>query len=226
MVRYDEVAAAIAATGMLARGGFGVRPDDAVPDLPDGRPAVSVVMVGNVAGAMWDRFRAEQRDEPDPLDAWTRRTLAPVAARFGAAFVHPSDQPYPPVSRWAQRADDVWPSPIGLLVHHRVGLWHAYRGVFVFAEEVSGLPPTGEAVSPCPGCDSPCLTTCPVDAFTVAGLGVEYDHETCRTHVRSSAGASCLTDGCAARRACPVHPGGAYSADQMRFHMTAFVGDA
>ena len=209
---------------MVARGAFGVRPDDEVPDLPDGRPAQSVVMIGNtggVDGPMWRRFTAERRDEPDPLDAWTRRTLTPVADRFGAVLIHPSDRPFRPFQRWAQRAADVWPSPIGLLVHPDDGLWHALRGALVFGADLTGAPPTGDAVSPCVGCDQPCLTTCPVGAFTVGA----YDHEVCRDHVRSGIEPACATRGCAARLACPVHPGGAYGTEQMRFHMAAFVGD-
>ena len=54
---------------MVARGAFDVTAADQVPDLPDGRAARGVVMVGNRSdGAMWHRFTAERRDEPDPLD--------------------------------------------------------------------------------------------------------------------------------------------------------------
>lgn len=217
---YADIAAAVEPTGMLARGGFVVGPDDSVPPLADGSRPAAVVIVGNVGGAMWPTFRAEERDEPEPLDAWTRRRLGPIADRFGAELVHPSDEPFQPFQRWAQRASDVWQSPIGLLVHPTDGLWHALRGAFLFAEPVDGLPPTGVATSPCVGCDAPCLTTCPVDAFSPDG----YDHEACRGHVRSGEEPVCLEQGCAARRACPVNADGYYGPDQMRFHMRAFVG--
>ena len=217
---YRDLASAIEPTGMVARGGFAVGPDDPVPVLADGRRPATVVIVGNVGGTMWPIFRAEERDEPDPLDAWTRRRLRPIAERFGAEFVHPSDEPFQPFQRWAQRASDVWQSPIGLLVHPTDGLWHALRGAFLFADPVEGLPPTGVATSPCIGCDAPCLTTCPVDAFTADG----YDHVSCREHVRSGDEPECLEAGCAARRACPVAADGSYGPDQMHFHMRAFVG--
>lgn len=220
-VRYPDVAAAIEPTGMVARGGFAVQSDDVVPDLADGRRARAVVVVGNIGGAMWPRFRREERDEPDPLDAWTRRTLRPIAESFEAELVHPSDTPFQPILRWAQRAADVWQSPIGLLVDPEHGLWHAYRGALLFSNEVVDLPATGTATSPCIGCHQPCLTTCPVEAFRPG----EYDHEACRAHVRSGAEPTCLTDGCAARRACPVNADGYYGPDQMLFHMRAFVGD-
>lgn len=221
-VRYDEIANAVAPTGMLVRGGFVPGADDHVPALPDGRRVRSVIVVGNVGGAIWPRFRADERQVPDPLDDWTRRLLRPIADRFDARFVHPSDRPYIPMQRWARRADDVFESPIGLLIHPDHGLWHAYRGAFLFAEPVAGLPQVGQRTSPCDTCVArPCLTTCPVGAFTVGA----YDHERCRGHVRSGDEPTCLTGGCAARRACPVGADGYYDVDQMTFHMRAFVGD-
>lgn len=219
-VEYRDISAAIAPTGMVARGGFVTTADDAL-DMPDGRSVRSVVIVGNIGGAMWKRFRDEQQPGPHPLDRWTRETLAPIAATFSAAFVHPSDQPFRPFQRWAQRADDVWPSPIGMLIHSEYGLWHAYRGAFLFAEPVRGLPSVGNAVSPCDSCDGrPCLMACPVNAFTAAG----YDTVACASHVGSGGDPDCLHEGCAARRACPVGAGRRYDADQMLFHMRAFVG--
>lgn len=226
MVRYEAVAAAVAPTGMLARGGFEPGPADAVGPFPDGRAVRTVVVVGNIGGAMWPQFRAGARPVPDPLDDWTRRVLVPVAERFGAAYVHPSDEPFVPMQRWARRADDVFESPIGLLIHPDHGLWHAYRGALLFAEPVVGLPPVGRRSSPCDGCaDRPCRTACPVGAFVTDGARlVSYDHVRCREHVVSGAGPQCASAGCAARRACPVNADGAYGPEQMAHHMRAFAG--
>lgn len=221
MPTYTDVVGALADTGMIARGGFVVADDDVVPVLPDGRPCRTVIVIGNVGGAMWGPFRAEETPGPHPLDRWARATLQPIAVRLGAEYVHPSDEPFQPFQRWAQRADDVWQSPIGLLVHPVHGLWHAYRGAFLFPTEMTGLPPTGERPNPCLTCaDQPCLSTCPVDAFTSSG----YDSESCAGHVRSGEQPACLDVGCAARRACPVGVEFRYGPDQMRFHMEAFVG--
>jgi hypothetical protein len=221
VVRHADLAAVVEPTGMILRGGFEVTDSDGVPPLPDGRPAHTVVIVGNVGRAMWPHFIDGRRDEPDPLDAWTRRTLGPIAESFGAHFLHPSDQPYRPFQRWAMRAGEVWPSPIGLLIDPMHGLWHALRGAFVFAGPVAGLPPAHTATSPCVTCPQPCLTACPVDAFTPG----DYDHERCRAHIRSGTDPDCLHLGCAARRACPVNVDGHYGPDQMLFHMRAFTGD-
>lgn len=214
---YSDIASAVEEHGFIARGLFR---DET------GR---SVVIVGNTAADMWDHFEDGRRDEPDPLDAWTRRCLDPIATRFDAEFVHPSDEPFVPFQQWAQRADTVWPSPIGLLIHPRYGLWHAYRGAFVFpvGREVvfdrtsNGPPHDNEATNPCLLCaDQPCLSTCPVDAFSSAG----YDHIACRNHVAGESSPDCLHEGCAARRACPVGVGLEYGSAQMLFHMRAFSG--
>lgn len=224
-VEYSDLAAAVGEIGMVARGGFDadawVDPASPIPALADGRPTRTVVVVGNVGGAMWPHFRRGERREPDPLDGWTRRELGAIAARFDAGFVHPSDRPFQPFQRWAQLADDVWPSPIGLLIHGEHGLWHAYRGALLLPTPVLGLPATGATASPCATCrDQPCRSTCPVGAFTSDG----YDSVACTEHVRSDEEPRCLVTGCAARRACPVNAGGHYADDQMRFHMEAFVG--
>lgn len=226
-IDYDVVASAIAATGMIARGGFVPAPLDDVPPLTDGRTVRTVVVIGNVGGSIWDRFRSDERDVADPLDDWTRRMLLPIADRFDAEFVHPSDEPFIPMQRWARRADDVFESPIGLLIHPEHGLWHAYRGALLFATQVTGLPAVGVLTSPCAVCvDQPCRTACPVGAFVTSERTlIGYDHERCRVHVRSGDEPTCLTRGCAARRACPVNADGHYDVDQMTFHMRAFVGD-
>lgn len=200
--------------------------------LPDvaGRPATAIIVVGNVGGEMWPHFRgADPGGTPadDALDDWTRSCLQPIADRFGAVYLHPSDRPYRPVQRWAVAADVVEPSPIGLLVHPEFGLWHAYRGVFVVADAIADATVDATAVapdgpgSPCLTCpDQPCLTTCPVDAI---GPG-RYDVEACRGHVAGGSDPACATEGCAARVACPIGVGFRYGPDQMAFHMQAFVG--
>ncbi len=215
-VHYNRITEALVPKGLLARGGFAPEAGDGL-----GEDARCVVMVGNAGPMMWPVFAQERQDEPDAMNAWARRTLAPVAEQLGAAPVYPFDgPPWLPFQRWAQRAEPVFPSPIGMLIHPEHGLWHAYRGALIFAEDVEGLPEYDEISSPCESCaDKPCLTTCLVGAFTTDG----YDVPACADHMRKPDGADCLNLGCRARRACPVGQRATYLPDQAAYHMAAFL---
>jgi hypothetical protein len=215
---WPIVHAAIAETGLTAFGGCAVRPVD-VPAAADGGWS-SVVLVGNAGPAMWTRFAQERRDEPNPLDAWSRRVLAPVAASFGARDVYPSDTPYLPFQRWALQALPVHASPLGLLIHREFGLWHAFRAALLFRHQIAGLPVPDTSASPCATCDKrPCLTACPVGAFGPDGFAVAA----CASHLRARTAPACGDLGCQARAACPVGPSWRYGRDQLQFHMAAFA---
>jgi hypothetical protein len=122
--------------------------------------------------------------------------------------VFPNDQPYRPFQVWAQAAEPVFPSPIGMLIHPEFGLWHAYRGALLFEEKLE-LPPRADATRPCDSLrGQACLTACPVGAFSPNADGSStYDVGSCADHLRTDAGQTCLTGGCAARNACPVGRG-------------------
>ena len=219
-VTYQHVVAALLPTNLVARGGFRVDSHEHVGTVR------TIVVIGNIGSAMWSKFTSERTLGPDPLDRWTRQQLTPIAESLGASLVHPSDEPFHPFQRWAQRAEDVWSSPIGLLIHREHGLWHAYRGAFLFGHEITDLPTIGLSVSPCLSCaDQPCLSACPVDAFGTDASGtLTYDSDRCRAHVAGAGAPRCANDGCAARCACPINAGGKYESEQMAFHMAAFVG--
>ncbi|MBT7148462.1 MAG: hypothetical protein HN893_16285, partial [Rhodospirillales bacterium] len=126
--------------------------------------------------------------------------------------------PYNPFQQWAMRADCVYPSPIGPLIHPDYGLWHAYRGALLI-NEVLDLPDPDTRPSPCDSCeDKPCLNTCPVSAFSPGA----YDTKTCANHLATPKGEACLAQGCLARGACPVGQGYANIEAQNRFHMSIF----
>ncbi|WP_027288766.1 4Fe-4S dicluster domain-containing protein [Rhodovibrio salinarum] len=216
---YRELADALEGHGLLLRGGFQAAPDDR---LPEG--SGTVLMVGNAGPALWQVFTQapEATDgQPDGLDRWTRRVMHEFATAFGARPVLPFEgPPYVPFQRWAQRAEAVAPSPIGILIHPDYGLWHAYRGALVFAQALD-LPPADKRGRPCDNCpDAPCLNTCPVGAFTPDG----YDVHACATHIGQLDGRECVDGGCLARRACPVGTSYQYTPAQASWHMQGFLG--
>lgn len=216
MTTLGDIIEALDGSGLSLRGGF--HPGDG-DDAPDG--VRTLVLLGNAGrDGLWDAFSAGRRDEPDPLDAWSKRTVDAVAETLGARALYPFTEPYLPFQRWAMKAAPVFPSPTGALVDIRSGLWHGYRGALGFAEDIY-LPPREEAPDPCAACAAkPCTSACPVGAVSLAG---GYDVPACLAHLESEAGGDCLENGCLARRACPVGRDAAYGDAQMRFHMDAFV---
>ncbi|MDJ0948670.1 MAG: hypothetical protein QNJ94_07095 [Alphaproteobacteria bacterium] len=217
----DRLAAALRPAGLTIRGGFHPERRDRVPAFADGTPAGTVVMIGNAGPAMWQAFSAAGPDvgADHPLDGWLEPLLRAAAAAVGAEPVFPKDgPPYPPFPQWAQRAEPVHVSPLGILIHPEYGLWHAYRAAFLFTETLA-LPPADTRPSPCLSCaDKPCLGACPVAAFGADG----FDAAACAGHIEAPAGRDCVDGGCLARRACPVGRDYLYAPPQARFHMEKF----
>lgn len=218
----DDLAGALGPLGMRLRGGFSPTAEDAVPETGPGRPARTLLLVGNAGPAMYDPFFAaeESKSAANPLDSWTHRVIEPIAARFGARALFPfGGPPWHPFQRWAKRAEGLGTSPLGILIHPVFGLWHAYRAALLFDRAIA-LPAIPEMAHPCDDCATkPCLSTCPVGAVTPAG----YEVKACAMHVAGAAGADCRLGGCLARRSCPVGRDLIYPPRTMAFHMTAFL---
>jgi hypothetical protein len=218
-LELPQIEIALEPYGLIVRGGFHPEPADNVP----GDPA-ALILVGNAGPAMWHAFEAARADgrygdSANPLDDWVRDALTQAANALGATPLFPfGGPPHLPFQRWAQRADAVAPSPLGVLIHPDYGLWHAYRGALAFAERLD-LPPRDDRPPPCDTCaDKPCLSACPVVAFGDDG----YDVPVCVAHISSAAGADCMDLGCRARRACPVGTEFIYQPAHAAFHMAAF----
>jgi hypothetical protein len=217
-----ELSERLAAHGLLLRGGFELDPvtDGALLEQFQGRR--QLLLIGNVGSAIWPylhRFMADHPAASDPLDQWTEIVLQAVAGEIGAVSLFPfGGPPWWPFQQWAKRADAVSPSPVAILIHPIYGLWHAYRGALLLEEPIA-LPPRSGAPSPCDSCiERPCLSACPVGAFSASG----YDVDGCARHVNGAAGHDCQTRGCLARLACPVGPEYRYDSAHAAFHMAAF----
>ncbi|MCP4385124.1 MAG: 4Fe-4S dicluster domain-containing protein [Hyphomicrobiales bacterium] len=214
-----DIAGSLAATGLAHRGAFHPTADHGIPDLAPGRPAATLVLVGNTGPGMWRSFTAACDPTVDLLDDWSRRTLEAVAAERDAVALFPFQHPPLPFQRWARLADACHTSPLGILIHPDHGLWHAYRGALIFDTRLA-LPAPDQRPSPCESCETkPCLSTCPVAAFSPDG----YDIAACVRHVAAPRGRDCMERSCRARRACPVGKASRYRDAQALFHMTAFL---
>ena len=214
-----EIEEALRGAGLAARGGFHPVAGDGVPDAAEGSPTRTVVLAGNAGPRMWEAFAAARGAGPLTLDAWSQTVLTGLASRLRARAAFPFQRPWLPFQRWAMRAEPCHPSPLGLLVHPRYGLWHAYRGALLFAAEVE-LPQWTRAESPCADCAArPCLSACPAGAFSDSG----YDVPACARHLARAPEPACMDIGCLARHACPVGSDHRYAPAQARFHMRSFL---
>jgi ferredoxin len=211
---------AIERAGLVPRGAFKLEDGERVGELADMR---TIVLAGMVGREGWRAFAASPEASDgfaDPLDRWSRRLIEALAHELGGRALFPfGEPPFLPFQRWAQRAEPVHSSPIGLLIHPYYGLWHAYRGAIGFPEELA-VPELAAVPSPCESCAGRwCLKACPVGAFSSTG----YDVAACAGHLRSAAGGDCMDFGCRARRACPVGADHAYGPEQANFLMRAFL---
>lgn len=204
---------AVGAVGMRLRGAF-----------YDHNKDETIVLVGALGEEIWPAFAATKANwaAENPLDHWTRQVLTPIADAANYQVVFPCDgPPYPPFYDWAQRADKVFPSPTGILIHPEFGLWHSYRGAFIISGQPENpLPPIKQAASPCESCvDKPCLTVCPVHAFD----GKRYDAVACQDFLRTQPNCICLRHSCQARLVCPVGRDYTYPMEYARFLMQQFI---
>ncbi len=190
--------------------------------------------VANLFGstrAMWDIFTESAEFDDglaDPLDRFTKRIVLDAIGISGeqANAIFPFGETVYPFQRFAKRAAGLQSSPLGILMHPRYGLWHALRAAVVFTGGDLVCDPLEKMIHPCDECVAkPCLSACPVTAFSVDG----FDVAACRSWIDStsssgfdSTGPDCMADGCAARNACPVGQEYRYKPDQIRFHMLAF----
>jgi len=219
---FDELCRRMAALGLAVRGAFHPEPHELDCELPPSLAEGTLILLGFTGSVQWHVFAqsVEAHDGlPHPLDRWSRRIIEPVAREFEALAFYPSGMPQLPFQRLAARCEPVHSSPIGLLIHARWGLWHAYRAALLLRERID-VPAVMPSAHPCVSCTAkPCLSACPAGAFSSKGFNVAA----CTKHVRSEAGADCRELGCRARRACPIGAEFRYVGDQAHFHMEAFL---
>ncbi len=197
--------------------------DDEVEAYALDTDRTQLALVGNVGSSYWSQFSqsGEFSDGgPDPLDRWSRRIATSIAEKLSLRPLYPFEgPPYFPFQQWAKRAEALEQSPIGVMMHPQIGLWHSYRFALLGAD-LGQQAATENAASPCLSCvDKPCLHTCPVDAFDASGYAVER----CATFLQETPEAGCHQQGCLARYACPVAPELRYLAAQGSFHLRAFL---
>jgi hypothetical protein len=215
---YRRLEAVLRAHGMMARGGVQFVEDG--PDLPNGRRVKSLVLVGHVGSSFWPFFEVFRSHDTgaDPLDAWSKHVVEPIAADFGCLALYPFEKPWWPFQQWIARSEGLKASPLGILIHPEYGLWHGYRAALGF-EELVEIPVSLPLPHPCDSCaDRPCISACPAQALADG----RFDLQTCRGFLASKDGeTTCIRQGCASRNACPIGSEHRYNEAHLRFHMEA-----
>lgn len=184
----------------------------------EGDTAGGTVYLLGAAAEFWAALQgAPEWSGPDPVDTYSTRVVTALAEQFGAQAVFPfGGPPWAPFFTWALGTEHAWQSPVGMLVQARAGLMISYRGALTFAD---ALPLPARAENPCPTCSAPCLGACPVDALSREN---GYDVPACKAFLDTPEGADCLSNGCKARRACPVSHSFGRDPAQSAHHMSYF----
>lgn len=220
-----ELIAGLSQQGLVLRGVLRPGAGDPWPALPSGTPA-NLWLIGALGSSLWETLQSspEYRDGiSDPLDRWSQRIAADWARRLGGLALFPfGGPPHWPFQRWADRAEPLTPSPLGLRLHPEHGLWHAYRFALLLPPTIAPPAAPGPQAEPAPGacvsCPQPCVKACPVGAHDQG-----FNLRRCTEHLRTPAGQVCLQQGCQARAACPEAPASVYVPAHAAFHMQAFA---
>lgn len=188
-------------------------------DVPDDLPSQgSLLLIGNAGDALWDALPQAYRQLENPIDDYTRDTVQQILEQHHGTvswrLLFPSvDGAGPNLQSLGTVAGWHHPSPLGNGIHHRYGLWFAYRAV-IWIDQALPATPVARAESPCVSCTGqPCLRACPAQALAV---GKPPDLLACsawRTALQSSCASTCL-----ARISCPVAPQWRYSDDQIEYY--------
>ena len=123
------------------------------PGPGDGAPAgcATLVLLGPDGPGFWSVFRpspeyrGRRAGSAEPLVGaggrrrWPRRSAAQALFPFGGP-------PWRPFTAWARRSGEAWASPVGLLVHARLGLFVSYRGALALARAARSAPAGGAAL--------------------------------------------------------------------------------
>ncbi len=196
-----------------------------VPDLILPANARGLLLIGNSGPLMWELMPERYFAQDHPVDQYSadsvNRLLSATWPVQSWQLLFPNN---PDVNLPLQVLGGLagWhgPSPLGIGINSRHGLWFAYRAVVTIDVEIDqsdltvndiALP---ENESPCLSCrDTPCLSACPADAL---GVSQSPNMSACVTY-RCESLSSCAST-CLARLACPIAQEYRYTEDQMAFH--------
>ena len=156
----------------------------------------------------------------DPIDTWSKRVISNIAVKVSAEPKFPFGKNFgAPFFEWAKLSGEAWDSPIGMLIHSKMGLMVSYRGALIFDQKIKLRKRYPE--KPCIKCiKKPCINACPIDALTPEG----YDIQSCYDFLDTNRGENCMTNSCKVRTSCPISVAVKYNSEHSLLHMNAFKG--
>jgi len=172
-----DLAVELETFGLHLRGVLNLATEEVKSLKIDSHGDLSIALVGNIGSSYWPVFsvsREYQDGRPDSLDRWSRRVAEQVAEVSGTRAIYPFEgPPYYPFLQWAESAEALSQSPLGLMIHPQYGLWHSYRFGLLIRHSHAPDQQNISVESPCLSCEArPCLHACPVNAFSIKGYDV------------------------------------------------------
>ncbi len=196
-----------------------------VPGLSLPENTQSLLLIGNTGPLMWKLMPQRYFEQKHPVDQYatdcvTRMLSAKCSdQRWSLLFPNNTDVNVP-LQTLGALAGWHCPSPLGIGINPRHGLWFAYRAVVAIDSEFDESDLTAndiavsESESPCLSCpDKPCLSACPADAVSISTSPNMKACVAYRCEPQSSCASSCL-----ARLACPIASEHRYTEEQIAFH--------
>lgn len=187
--------------------------------VPDSNRFATLICIGNAGRGMWDALMASGPDREHPVNVFTSRVIGEFVNRFlpggETISLFPSTTRVFPVQKLGEWLGWVHPSPVGVGIHAKYGLWHAYRSVLL---TTISLPETPREYppSPCESCrDKPCISVCPAGAVKDSVHRMDtFDVTSCALfRLREN---SICRDKCLSRLSCPVGREYKYPMAQMK----------
>ncbi len=222
MKTLNQIESLVERHGLVNRGSFAVQDEDNVPPIHAQSLTRTLMLVGNAGPSLWKTFSASREysdGKSDALDRWSKRVGTNVASQLEGRALFPfGGPPYHPFIKWAKKAESLSNSRLGMLIHKKYGLWHAYRFALALPFDIEVA--LGDSVDICSTClDQPCISSCPVNAFEIE---LEFNAKACYTHLSGQENTACRS-GCQARLSCPYASEFRYHSDQTKFHMDAYL---
>jgi len=187
--------------------------------------AKSIILIGFGGKGFWDIFQKYLRDNPgfktnnvDLIDNYSVLKLKEAANILDAnqvayKILYPFGEDALDLNflRLGELGGAGVPSLLGILLHPVYGPWISLRGAIITDMEFKEYGENLSSFSPCPTCDKPCISACPVNTISESG----WDWESCMKFRISD---ETCAKSCASRRACPYGEEEQYSEDQLQYH--------